>query len=243
MPPKKKVGGKKKVAKKPPLVIPIDTKLPVLADTRNSVLVNSIFTADTQSLSRLVSHYDYGSVLSTVDVNGSTPIHTAVKKNDPKIVQMLVDYNKVNLDALEIHIIGGQSALHHACSIGNPSIVQILLKGGANPNIKSNSTIGETPLQICCKLGEIECAKILIRAGGLPETKDNFGNNSSFWASKYRQEALIRELNLPPSRSPTADEFLALLIKQNPKFTLPTIKVKGAKGKGKGKDDKKNKKK
>lgn len=243
MPPKlkKKVGGKKKVAKKPVLVIPIDTKLPVLADTRNSVVVNSIFSADTQSLSRLVAHYDYGNVLSTVDVNGSTPIHSAVQKNDPKIVQMLVDYNKVNIDALEIHTIGGQSALHRACNNGNPIIVQILLKGGANPNIKANSTIGETPLQICCKLGEIECAKILIREGGQPDIKDNFGNNSSFWASKYRQDALIRELNLPPSRSPNADEFLALLIKQNPRFALPAIKVK--KTKGKGKDDKKNKKK
>ena len=236
MPPKKKVAGKKKKGvKKAPVVIPLDTKLPVLADTRNSVLVNSILTADTQSLSRLVAHYDYSSVLSSVDVNGSTPIHTAVQKNDPKVLQMLVDYQKINIDALEIYTVGGQSALHHACSNGKPAVVQILLTAGANPNIKANSTIGETPLQICCKLGEIECAKLLIKAGALPETKDNFGNNSSFWASKYRQDALIRELNLPPSKSPTADEFLALLIKQNPRFTLPPIKAK----KGKGKDDKK----
>lgn len=237
MPPKKKVVGKKKAAKKPPVVIPVDSKLPVLADTRNSVLVNSILTADTQSLSRLVAHYDYGSVLSSVDVNGSTPIHTAVQKNDPRVLQLLVNYHKINIDALEIYTVGGQSALHHACSIGKPSIVQILLTAGANPNIKANSTIGETPLQICCKHGDIECAKLLIKAGALPETKDNFGNNSSFWASKYQQEALIRELNLPASKSPTADEFLALLIKQNPRFTLPPIKAK--KGKGKGKDDKK----
>lgn len=236
MPPKKKVAGKKKKGvKKAPMIIPLDTKLPVLADTRNSVLVNSILTADTQSLSRLVAHYDYSSVLSSVDVNGSTPIHTAVQKNDPKVLQMLVDYQKINIDALEIYTVGGQSALHHACSNGKPAVVQILLTAGANPNIKANSTIGETPLQICCKLGEIECAKLLIKAGALPETKDNFGNNSSFWASKYRQDALIRELNLPPSKSPTADEFLALLIKQNPRFTLPPIKAK----KGKGKDDKK----
>ncbi len=236
MPPKKKVAGKKKKGvKKAPVVIPLDTKLPVLADTRNSVLVNSILTADTQSLSRLVAHYDYGSVLTSVDVNGSTPIHTAVQKNDPKVLQMLVDYQKINVDALEIHTVGGQSALHHACSNGKPSVVQILLSAGANPNIKANSAIGETPLQICCKLGEIECAKLLIKAGALPETKDNFGNNSSFWASKYRQDALIRELNLPASKSPNADEFLALLIKQNPRFTLPPIKAK----KGKGKDDKK----
>jgi hypothetical protein len=69
--------------------------------------------------------------------------------------------------------------------------------------------------------------------------KDDFGNNATFWAVKYRQDDLVRELNLPPSRSPTADEFLALLIKKNPQFRLPAIKVKA---KPKTKDGKKGKK-
>lgn len=241
MPPKKKGGGKKKAAaKKAPLVIPIDDKLPVLADTKNSVVMNSILIADKQSLSRLVAHYDYGNVLATTDVNGSTPIHTAVRKGDPKLVQMLIDYQKTDINALELSTIGGQSALHLACSTGDVDIVQMLLKGGANPNIKSHSTIGETPLQLCCKLGRIDCGRNLMKAGAHPETKDNFGNNASFWATKYQQEAIIRELNLPPTRSPNAEEFLALMIKQNPRFTLPTVKVK-PKGKG-GKDGKKGKK-
>lgn len=240
MPPKKKAGGKKKVAaKKAPIVIPKDDKLPVLADTKNSVLVNTILTSDKQSLSRLVAHYDYGSVLATTDVNGSTPIHLAVRRSDPKLVQMLIEYHRTDINALELSTIGGQSALHIACVVGDVEIVQMLLKGGANPNIKSHSTIGETPLQLCCKLGRIDCGRQLMKAGAHAETKDNFGNNASFWASKYQQDGIIRELNLPPTRSPNAEEFLALLIKQNPHFVLPTIKVKA---KGKGKDGKKGKK-
>ena len=238
MPAKKKVGTKKKATKKVAIVIPVDDKLPVLADTKNSVLVNTISFADPQSLSRLVAHYDYGSALCTTDVNGSTPIHIAVKKNDPKVLQMLVNYNKINIDALEIQAVGGQSALHQACMIGNPKMVDILLKAGANPNVKANSTIGETPLQQCCKHGEIECGRILISGGALSEARDNFGNNASFWAGKYRQDAIIRELNLPPTKSPTADEFLALLVRQNPHFVLPKIKTKS---KGKSKDGKKGK--
>ena len=241
MPPKKKSTSKKKAGtKKAPLVIPPDNKLPVLAATKNSVLVNTIAFADPHSLSRLVAHYDYAPVLSTVDVNGSTPIHIAVKKNDSKMVQQLVDYHKINLDALEIHAVGGQSALHQACISGNTTIMEILLKAGANPNIKSNSTIGETPLQLCCKMGNIICAKLLIKSGANTEIKDNFGNNTTFWASKYQQDGLIRELGLPSIRTPNAEEFLALLIKQNPKFSLPTVKVKG---KGKTKDNKGGKKK
>jgi ankyrin repeat protein len=240
MPAKKKAGTKKKsTAKKAPLVIPPDDKLPVLANLKNSVLANTISFADPHSLSRLIAHYDYDSALATVDVNGSTPIHTAVKKNDVKVVQMLIDYRKINLDALEIHAVGGQSALHYACLGGNPRILEALLKGGANPNIKSDSTIGETPLQLCCKLGEIECGRQLMKAGALPEVKDNFGNNATFWATKYRQDAIIRELNLPPSKSSTADEFLALLVKNNPRFVLPAVKVKA---KTKSKDGKKGKK-
>jgi ankyrin repeat protein len=242
MPGKKKAGGKKKsAAKKAPLVIPPDDKLPVLANLKNSVIVNTISFADPQSVSRLIAHYDFGSALTTVDVNGGTPLHAAVRKDDAKMVQNLINYRTINIDALEIHAVGGQSALHLACLGGNTHIVDALLKGGANPNIKSDSTIGETPLQLCCKLGAIECGRLLIKAGAHPEAKDNFGNNASFWASKYRQDAIIRDLNLPPTRSPTADEFLALMIKQNPRFTLPTVKVK-TKAKSKDGKGKKNKK-
>lgn len=242
MPAKKKTGAtkKKKSTKKAPVVIPVDDKLPALANLKNSVLVNTIAFAEPQSLTRLVAHYDYGSSLSSMDVNGSTPVHTSVQKNDLKMTQTLVDYRKINLDAREIHSVGGQAALHYACIARNPRMVDILLKGGANPNIKSDSTVGETPLQVCCKLGEIECGRLLIQAGASPEAKDNFGNNATFWATKYRQEAIIRELNLPPSKSPTADEFLALLVKNNPRFTLPAIKTKA---KAKSKDGKKKGKK
>lgn len=69
--------------------------------------------------------------------------------------------------------------------------------------------------------------------------KDNYGNNASFWAYKYGQRDLIQELNLPIPKSPTAEEFLALLIQKNPKFQLPSIKIKVKKKKDK--DGKKKK--
>jgi ankyrin repeat protein len=241
MPPKKKATGKvkKKAEKKPPVVIPPDNKLPVLSDTKNAVIVNAVLMNDKHSLSRLVAHYDYENSLNTTDVNGSTPIHAAVLKNEPKMMQMLLNYNKINVNALQLSIVGGQSALHLACAAGYTEMLDMLLKAGASPNIKSDSTVGETPLQLCCKLGRIECAKSLIKAGAHHETKDNFGNNASFWAYHHRQDALIRELGFPPPKSPNAEEFLALLIKQNPRFTLPAVKVphkkKDKDGKGKGK--------
>mmetsp|Transcript_23031 Transcript_23031/g.49845 ORF Transcript_23031/g.49845 Transcript_23031/m.49845 type:complete len:237 (+) Transcript_23031:225-935(+) len=235
MPPKKKTGVKKKIKKAAaPVVIPIDDKLPVLSDTKVSVLSNTISMGDTGTLARLVEHYNYGSALCSTDVNGSTPLHIAVKRDDPKFVQMLADYKKIDLNAKELLCVGGLTALHHACMQGLPKIVQILLKAGASPNVRSHSAVGETPLQLCCKLGHISCAQLLLASGAL-DLRDNFGNNASFWASKYRQEALIKTLHLPPPRSPTAEEFLTLLLKKNPHFVLPAVKKAKSKVGKKGK--------
>lgn len=236
MPPKKKTGTKKKkkvVAKKPVIVIPPDSKLPQLADAKNSALMHTIAIADINSMNRLVAHYNYEETLKTTDINGSTPMHMAVKKNDTRMVDALLSFNKIDLNVLELPIVGGYSAVHHACLLGHHEVLIQLLKAGADPNLKCNSTNGETALQLCCKLGRLQCAHALIDAGASPDVKDNFGNNASFWAHKYRQDALIRELHLPPVKTATADEFVALLLKKNPNFVLPSIKVKVKKGKGK----------
>jgi len=121
--------------------------------------------------------------------------------------------------------------------------VELLTKAGADVNIKCNNITGETPLMLACKLGHVECGKILLNEGGAsPNTVDNFGNNASFWATKYQQSRLMQELQLPPVHSANADEFLKLLIQRNPKFQLPPLKpVKKTKGKGKGDKEKKKK--
>lgn len=109
---KKKVAGKKKA--KVPVVIALDNKLPALSEPRNTALLCTVANSDIRSLERLVVHYDFGKVLSTVDVNGSTPIHIAVKKNDPKTLEKLLSYDSINIDATELPCIGGHTAIHHA---------------------------------------------------------------------------------------------------------------------------------
>jgi ankyrin repeat protein len=242
MPPKKKTTKKpkKKGSRKALIIIKEDNQLPPLHDAKNTTIMFTVANSDIQSLNRLITHYDYGKYLSSTDINGSTVIHNAVKKRDMKMLTTLLSYNQVDLDALEGRIVGGHAAIHHACLDGLSEILAELLKHGASVNIKSNSSVGETPLQICCKYGYINCAKQLLDAGASLETRDNFGNNASFWAYSNHQDVLIKELSLPPVKTATAEEFLALAKKRNPKFVLPSIKTKKKKSKA-GKSDKKKK--
>jgi len=222
-------------------VFRVDATLPPLPETRNTALLHTVASSDVASLSRLVAHYNYGNVLSSVDVNGSTPVHIAVRNNDMQMLNKLLSFDKLNLNSLEAKCVGGHTALHHAC-LGNSKImITALLEHGANPNIKSDSTMGETPLQICCKLGLVESARILLKHGAQTELKDNFGNNATFWAYNSHQFVLIKELGLPPSKTPSPKDFLVLLQRRIPNFVLPSLKLK-SKGKGKSANDKKKKK-
>lgn len=239
-------GKKKKkvVAKK--VEIPPDNKLPALfaADPRTTALLHTVTAGDVRSFDRLVNHYDYRQILSTVDVNGSTPIHIAARKNDPTTLGAILRYETIDINARELRIIGGQAAIHHACSGGPPlfRVLELLLVHGANANIKSESTIGETPLHICCKYGFAESARLLMKHGAVGTILDNFGNNAAFWAYQNRQEHMSRELDLPPQKTATAEDMLAMIKLNNPNFKFPALK-KGGKKKGAGKKEPGKKKK
>lgn len=232
MPPKKSVSPKKKTKKvaKPPLVIAPDSKLPAMHNERSSTILYTIANSDISSLKRLVTHYNYKDSLGGGDINGSTSVHLAVKKNNINILKQLFAYGGVDVNAIELPLIGGQTALHHACNSQSTEIVRLLLENGANPNIKSKSAIGETPLHLVCKLGSVYLTRMLLDAGADPDVKDNFGNNASFWAYKYRNNHLINEACLPGVKSATAEEFLKLQIERNPTFKLPPVKKKHKKG-------------
>jgi ankyrin repeat protein len=215
--------------------------LPPITNVRCATLQAAVINEDVSSLQRLVAHYDYERNLTAVDINGSTLIHIAIKKEDQPMLERLISFQRIDLNALESSLIGGHTALHVACEMNQRRAVDALLRAGASLNIRANSAIGETALMICCKHGFIECGKLLIAAGASLSIADNFGNNCSFWAYKYHQDLLTRELNLPPVHTATADGFMQLLLKRNPRFVLPSLK-KGKKKGGKAAGGKKKKK-
>jgi hypothetical protein len=243
---KKKGGGSKDKGAKTKIHVPTesDRRLPPITDVKCATLQATIIMGDPTSFDRLVGHYNHASSLPTVDANGSSLIHICVKKRDFSMLRTILSHNKIDLNITESPTVGGHTALFVACATNFPQAVDILLKAGANPDVKSNNLNGETALMICCKNGFMECARLLLEGGASVDIRDNFGNNASFWAYTHQQQQMIRDLNLPPMHTPDADQFLKLLIERNPKFTLPIIKPKEKKGDKKGdKKDGKGKKK
>lgn len=238
--PKKKKGGKKKVGSKKP-TITVDTKLPAIAAVtpKNGSLLHSVNTGDLKSLTRLVEHYDHNEALNTVDVNGSTCIHAAVGRNDLRTLMTLVSYNSIDINAREFRVVGGYAAIHHACIKGRLAlgVLDYLLQSGADANIKADSTMGETPLHICCKYGHMDNAKMLMNYGASGQVLDNFGNNPLFWAKNNGFSTMFENIGLPPLKTATAEEMLAIMRARIPKFNLFAVK-KDTKGKVKGKSKK-----
>lgn len=216
-------------------------ELPTIPSSKTVNIMNVVGVGDKKCLTRMVYHYNHGKELSNKDQNHSTPLHMAAVKGDADMVERLFSFSEfpINVDGLEIAKVGGFAAIHHACAGGHARVLEVLLRNGANPNIQTNSSLGETPLHVCVKKGDIslECAKLLLKNGANAKAIDKFGNNASFWAQSKGNYSMIQELGLPTAAGASADDYIQMMMARIPGYKIPsaTGKKKGAKGKGKGK--------
>lgn len=249
MPPKKKKGkqkGKHHVDGKPEVksTLPIIVPPPVVPDKSTTVINFAVGISDTRSVTRLIEHYNFDPVLTKTSVNDgiATPIHFAAKKGDSKMLKLLLSYKTIDVNKLECRALGGYAAIHYAVLEGHDEVVRCLAESGANLNLKCDSAVGETPLHLCCRLDQRKCGQVLVNFGAMKDARDNFGHTPSFWAFSKQNHDIIRDLNLPPPKTATAEEFIKLTLARNPHFRLPGLKV-AKKGGKKGEKGVKKKKK
>ena len=105
--------------------------------------------------------------------NGWTPLMIATVKGFGDIVNLLLQYN-VDVD---LQSIGGGTALSIACENDAIHIAAEILKGGADPNITIEDTIGQiwTPLMIATMKGFDDIVNLLIQYNVNVNLKNRIG--------------------------------------------------------------------
>ncbi|HEY7671041.1 MAG TPA: ankyrin repeat domain-containing protein [Gammaproteobacteria bacterium] len=91
--------------------------------------------------------------------DGATPLHWAVYKLDPELVERLLDRG-ANADVENRY---GSSPLAEAVKAGNAQLVEMLLDAGAD--VDSPNLDGETTLMLAARTGSVEVVKLLLDAG------------------------------------------------------------------------------
>jgi ankyrin repeat protein len=139
-----------------------------------SPIEESLFTDNQTIANLLVSTIE----LNTPDDSGDTPLHRAVRKNNVKLVKILIEYG-ANVNAKDKQ---GDTPLDVAVNyVRNKEIVDLLItegaKKGVQQELKLPSSVSQDEL--------MKDLKKLVSNGGNIDTPDGFGRTSLHKASRH----------------------------------------------------------
>lgn len=162
-------------------------KLQYGRDIPNKDQVTPLLSATAaQNLDMVRLLLDYGADSSLQDLAGNTALHMAIQPQDSSILQQLLAHDH-SVELLNIQNSIGYTPVHQACEVGNKDAIQMLLKGGADFQIKDYS--GKSPIDYV----ESESAKAI------------FGD----WTKvRLMYPVNVREICVP--KTTTRDDFLSL---------------------------------
>lgn len=127
--------------------------------------------------------------VNTVDPDGTTALHWAVRDNDldraSRLIRAGADVKAANRY--------GITPLYLAAQNGSPEMLKLLLKAGADPN--ATVTLGETALMTAARTGNVEAAKVLLDAGAKVDAREQWHEHTALmWAVAERHPAMVAEL-------------------------------------------------
>ncbi|MEI9813528.1 MAG: ankyrin repeat domain-containing protein [Acidobacteriota bacterium] len=104
--------------------------------------------------------------VNTVDPDGTTALHWAVRNNDLQLAAKLIKAG-ANVKAENRYRI---TPLYLASENGSPEMLKLLLKAGADPNATVN--LQESALMTAARTGNVAAAKVLLDAGAKVDARE-----------------------------------------------------------------------
>ena len=156
---------------------------------------------------------------NTSDSKGQTGLYIALREPSPKVVQILMDWPKTDVNKLNaqgesvlmLASLKGQPAfvsklikkgadvnkpgwtpLHYAASGGHASVIAMLLEN--NAYIDAESPNGTTPLMMAAMYGSEESVNLLLQEGADPKLKNQQGLTALDFAQRGKRPDAIQAI-------------------------------------------------
>ena len=118
------------------------------------------------------------STVNAIDEYGQSILMTAVQRGVLPVVASLLNARRPRVE-VDLTKGNGFTALFYAVDLPQVSIMQALLRRGANPNqvLTSEGNRGNTPLHLAVRFEKREHVKMLLDYGALPHTLNGYGQS------------------------------------------------------------------
>ena len=127
-------------------------------------------------------------------------MHTFPRKDCPLALAVLLDLGY----SADGNIGRWRPPLCAAAKRGHVAVVEVLLAGGANPDLSTVS--GKTPLMFACEHGKLQVVKVLLAAGANMEARDDEWKSALMYACHSGSYPVVREL-LEQTPPPPVDTY------------------------------------
>ncbi len=128
--------------------------------------------------------------VNAAQADGTTALHWAAHWNDADAVRLLLQSGAYAKAVNEY----GATPLSEVAALGNPGIIEQLLKAGADPNTRTTAD-GETVLMVSARVGNLEAVKALVDHGADVNAKEAYrGQTALMWAAAEHHPEVVRIL-------------------------------------------------
>lgn len=143
-------------------------------------LIDYIEKGRTVMVVRMISS---GMDLNDPASNGKRPLAETVLKNDPYLMELMIEHGADPTLGDDPAMGTGRSLLHYAAKMDNAELVQRLINLGVEPDVTDVND--QTPLDVAATYGETEAMRVLLENGADPMRVDKGGSVPILLAAGY----------------------------------------------------------